>query len=170
MRSPLVPDRFVRSLPDIDLDELAGQGVRCVLLDRDNTCVPRDTKVEPSEVADWLGRASSMGIRLCLVSNNWHSGEVEESAQRMGVDVVHHAMKPAPFAVTAALVKEGVPADQAVLIGDQIFTDMTAGNLAGVRTILVRPQSMTDLWYTQVFRLFETPILRGRVFEGEDHE
>ena len=61
-----------------------------------------------------------------------------------------------------------MPAEQTVLIGDQVFTDVVAANLAGVRTILVRPQSRSDLWYTQLFRLVEEPILRGVRFEGED--
>lgn len=54
-----------------------------------------------------------------------------------------------------------------MLIGDQLFTDMIAGNLAGVQTVLVRPQSVTDLWYTQLFRKVEHLLLRGAVYEGE---
>ena len=54
-----------------------------------------------------------------------------------------------------------------VMVGDQVFTDVVAGNLAGVRTVLVRPQSRRDLWYTQVFRVFELLALRGVSFEGE---
>ena len=52
----------------------------------------------------------------------------------------------------------GVEAREAVLIGDQVFTDVMAGNLAGVRTILVEPQSTSDLWYTHIFRVFERAI------------
>ena len=77
-------------------------------------------------------------------------------------------MKPAPIAVWRALALEGVPAEQTVLIGDQVFTDVVAANLAGVRTILVHPQTRHDLWYTQLLRLVEEPILRDARFEGED--
>ena len=76
-------------------------------------------------------------------------------------------MKPFPFAVRHALRKMGVTADEAVLIGDQVYTDICAGNLAGVRTILVRPQCRRELWYTYVFRAFEALLLRGKRFEGE---
>ena len=81
--------------------------------------------------------------------------------------VVHHAMKPSPIAVRHALGMVGVPREQAILVGDQLFTDVMAGNLAGVRTILVRPQCMEDLWYTQLFRKVESRILRGVSYEGE---
>mgnify|MGYP004488751039 FL=1 len=152
------PWRLERAITDVDIDELAELGVRCVLFDRDNTVVPRDTGVAPSEVMDWIGRVRAAGISLCMVSNNFHSQQVEASAAELGCDVVHHAMKPAPFAVRRALGLMGAKAGEAVLIGDQVFTDVMAGNLAGVRTILVEPQSTSDLWYTHIFRVFERAI------------
>ena len=159
--------RYVARVELIDPVGLAGEGVRCVLLDRDNTCVPRDSKVAPPEVMAWIEALHDAGISTCLVSNNFHTKQVERSASELESEVVHHAMKPAPFAVWAALKKMGVSKGEAVLVGDQLFTDMAAGNLAGVRTILVRPQCETDLWYTYIFRVFENLLLRGKVFEGE---
>lgn len=152
------PWRRERAITDVDVDELAASGVRCVLFDRDNTVVPRDTGVAPADIMDWICRAREAGIALCMVSNNFHSQQVEASAAELGCAVVHHAMKPAPFAVRRALALVGVDASEAVLIGDQVFTDVMAGNLAGVRTILVEPQSTSDLWYTHIFRVFERAI------------
>ena len=159
--------RYVAKIQMIEVDWLVEQGVRCVLMDRDNTCVPRDSKVAPPEVLDWIDRVHAAGITTCVVSNNFHSKQVERSARELGSGVIHHAMKPAPFAVTNALRKMGVPAEEAILIGDQVYTDIIAGNLAGVRTILVRPQCTTDLWYTHIMRIGERMILHGRTFEGE---
>lgn len=152
------PWRRERAITDVDVDELAASGVRCVMFDRDNTVVPRDTGVAPADVMDWICRVREAGIALCMVSNNFHSQQVEASAAELGCAVVHHAMKPAPFAVRRALALVGVEASEAVLIGDQVFTDVMAGNLAGVRTILVEPQSTSDLWYTHIFRVFERAI------------
>lgn len=157
--------RYFERVDQIPVDELVEHRVRCVLIDRDNTCVPRDTMVPPDEVIRWLDEVRSAGIKTCVVSNNFHSAQVEGSARELGCDVVHHAMKPAPFALTRALKLEGVSASEAVMVGDQVFTDVVAGNLARVRTILVRPQSRRDLWYTQIMRLGEGIVLRGRTFE-----
>lgn len=151
----LTPTYRVRTITDLSVEGLVAQGVRCVLVDRDNTCVPRDTGVAPRAVLDWLGRARAAGMATCMVSNNFHSAQVEASARELGCGCVHHAMKPAPFAVRRALSLMGVTAQQAVLVGDQVFTDVVAGNLAGVRTVLVDPQSTSDLWYTHILRLFE---------------
>ncbi len=159
--------RYLASIEMVDVDWLQDQGIRCVLMDRDNTCVPRDAKVAPPQVLDWIERVHAAGMTTCVVSNNFHSAQVERSARELESDVVHHAMKPFPFAVSKALSKMGVSADEAILIGDQVYTDVVAGNLAGVRTILVRPQSTTDLWYTHIMRIGERMILHGRTFEGE---
>ncbi len=159
--------RYVASLPLVDVDELVSSGVRLVLLDRDNTCVPRDAESAPAEVLAWLDRAREAGLGLCLVSNNFHSSQVGRTARELGVEVVDHAMKPAPFALARAMRLMGASREETVMIGDQVFTDVAAGNLAGVRTILVRPQSRKDLWYTHVFRVFERLALRNVTFDGE---
>ena len=50
------PTRYVASVDRIDLEELFAQGKRAILLDRDNTLVPRDRATAPDEVAAWLER------------------------------------------------------------------------------------------------------------------
>lgn len=165
--SLLRPTYYVSSLPEVEVDKLAAGGIRCILLDRDNTCVPRDTGVIPQEVIAWFAAAHSQGMQLCLVSNNIHGSQVQKSADVLGADCVTFAMKPAPFAIWKALAQEGVPAEQAIMIGDQMLTDMAAGNLAGLRTILIRPQSQVDLWYTQIFRKVEHMLLGKQKFKGE---
>lgn len=160
------PWRRYHRVEDVDVDELRTQGVRLVLLDRDNTCVPRNRTAPPESVRAWFDRARKAGLALCLVSNNFHGTEVAASAEDLGVEKIDHAMKPAPFALWAACDKMGVPREQAVLIGDQVFTDVAAANLAGVRPILVDPQSDEDLWYTQVFRLFEEGAMPDPSYTG----
>lgn len=157
--------RYFERVDQIPVAELAAAGVSCVLIDRDNTCVPRDAKVAPPAVSAWLDEVRAAGIKTCVVSNNFHGSQVEKSARELGCEVVHHAMKPAPFALRRALSLMGATTDEAVMIGDQVFTDVVAGNLAGVRTILVRPQSRRDLWYTHIMRVGERLVLRGKTFE-----
>lgn len=154
------PDRYVASVDRIDLDDLWRRGKRAILLDRDNTLVPRDRATAPEEVVAWLDRARAMGFSLCMVSNNWHRDQVMRSARELGLEAISHAMKPAPFALAAGLKRTGVRKDEAVMVGDQLYTDVCAGNLAGIDTILVKPQTTVDLWYTQIFRIFERRALR----------
>ena len=88
------PWRLERAITDVNVEELVSLGVRCVLFDRDNTVVPRDTGVAPAEVMEWISRVRAAGIALCMVSNNFHAQQVEASAAELECAVVHHAMNP----------------------------------------------------------------------------
>lgn len=158
--SILSPKRYVSRVERIDLDALWAAGKRAIMLDRDNTLVPRDRACAPDSVAAWLDRARELGFKLYMVSNNWHRDQVERSAAELGIDSICFACKPLPFALTRALARMGVAREAAVLIGDQLYTDVWSANLAGVDSILVKPQTHVDLWYTRIFRIFERRALR----------
>lgn len=155
------PCRYVASVPLLDPAELWAQGKRALLVDRDNTLVPRDASRAPEDVKAWLDSARDHGFALCMISNNWHRAEVARSASELGIDsFIAFACKPLPCALRRACTKLGVAPRDAVLIGDQLYTDVWSANLAGIDSILVRPQTSADLWYTQVFRVFERRALR----------
>lgn len=158
--SILSPKRYVFRVERIDLDALWAAGKRAIMLDRDNTLVPRDRVCAPDSVAAWLDHARELGFKLYMVSNNWHRDQVERSAAELGLDSICFACKPLPFALTRALARMGVAREAAVLIGDQLYTDVWSANLAGVDSILVKPQTHVDLWYTRIFRIFERRALR----------
>ena len=158
--SILSPKRYVSRVERIGLDALWAAGKRAIMLDRDNTLVPRDRACAPDSVAAWLDRARELGFKLYMVSNNWHRDQVERSAAELGLDSICFACKPLPFALTRALARMGVAREAAVLIGDQLYTDVWSANLAGVDSILVKPQTHVDLWYTRIFRIFERRALR----------
>ena len=158
----LSPTRYVSRVERIDLDALWASGKRAIMLDRDNTLVPRDRKAAPDSVAAWLSHAHELGFSLYIVSNNWHRDQVQRSADELKIEhIIAFACKPLPFAIHSAMKTMGVDPHEAVMVGDQLYTDVWAGNFAGVDSILVKPQTHVDLWYTQIFRIFERRALKG---------
>lgn len=155
------PSRYVSSVECIDLDGLWASGKRAILLDRDNTLVPRDRTCAPDSVSAWLDHARDLGFELIMVSNNWHVSHVSRSADELGMDYISFACKPLPFAINSGMRRLGARKDEAVMVGDQLYTDVWGGKLAGITTILVKPQSTADLWYTHIFRIFERMALRN---------
>ena len=95
------PSRYITCVEHIDLDALWASGKRAILLDRDNTLVPRDRTCAPESVAAWLDHARELGFELIMVSNNWHVSHVSRSAGELGMDYISFACKPLPFAITA---------------------------------------------------------------------
>jgi HAD superfamily phosphatase (TIGR01668 family) len=157
----LSPDVYCRSVGSIDLAELRGRGVRALLVDLDNTLLPRDTSVFTSEALDFARRVRESGMAACLVSNNWHA-RVHAAARELGCELVPKALKPLPWGFRAGLRLLDASAGETAVIGDQLFTDVLGGNLLGMTTVLVTPLSLTDLPHTLVLRRLEALVLRGR--------
>jgi HAD superfamily phosphatase (TIGR01668 family) len=156
------PDDYLSSVTRIEPEALFEQGFRVVLLDIDNTLVPRDTHRLSDEVKSWVARLGECGLRACLLSNNWHQ-VVFNYAEELGLPIVHKAMKPLPFAYPRAFRKVGrQKGEKVVCVGDQIVTDVWGAHMLGLKVILVCPQAEKDLWYTLLFRRFERLLMRGK--------
>ncbi|MBS3975037.1 MAG: YqeG family HAD IIIA-type phosphatase [Actinobacteria bacterium] len=157
----LVPDLYVSDVLRVDLDALYAEGVDTLLIDLDNTLLPRNGTQAPSRIIDWLKGVEDQGFAICLVSNNWHASAIT-AAEKLGVRIVAKASKPLPFAFKKALSMLDSEPRRTAVIGDQIFTDVLGGNLMGMKTVLVRPLSATDLPHTLLLRRLEAVVLAGR--------
>ncbi len=164
--SLLQPDLYYRSVTDIDPDALRQRGIRMVLLDLDNTLVPRNTTQAAPEVREWLQTAKDSGLLVTIVSNNWHE-RVQKAADSLGVPILGKATKPFPSAFRKALEHADETPRTAAVVGDQIFTDILGGNLLGALTVLVVPLAGgSDLPHTRVLRGLERLVLRNRSPNG----
>ncbi len=157
----LKPDLYYTDVFAIDLSDLRARGVNALLVDLDNTLLPRDTNVLPDELRRWAGRLAEEGFRVCLVSNNWHE-RVKRVAEELGFELVAKALKPLPFAFRRAMESLGASRGSTAVIGDQLFTDVLGGNALGLLTVLVAPLSKTDLPHTLLLRRIEALALAGR--------
>ena len=93
--APLSPDAYYRTVQDIDLDALQAAGIDTLLLDLDNTLLPRDSGEIPPSARMWAEQLHRRGFHVCLVSNNWHQ-RVKAVADELGFCLVSKALKPLP--------------------------------------------------------------------------
>lgn len=155
----LVPDCRVDRVTDIPLSELRAQGVDVLLIDLDNTLTHwRGQKIE-ERVKSWVWSARAEGFRIALVSNA-SSRRLAPHGEFLGIeDIYPRATKPSPKALSKALKKFGVEAGQAAMVGDQVFTDVLAGNRLGLCTVLVTPIDPNEQWWMRVVRALERRLL-----------
>ncbi|MCL2680390.1 MAG: YqeG family HAD IIIA-type phosphatase, partial [Coriobacteriia bacterium] len=95
------PKYYLDSVLDIDPAWLQKVGRTCVLIDLDNTLLPRDTSTFSSEVREWVQSLYDAGLDVCLLSNNWHQ-RVFTAADELNMRLVSKAIKPLPFAFLLA--------------------------------------------------------------------
>lgn len=155
------PDYYLTSVLSVDLEALKKRGINALLLDLDNTLLPRDRDEIPSELKGWVAALPKKGFKVCILSNNWQ-GRLQEVAGDLGFELVSRAVKPLPPAYLLALHKMGARAKETAIIGDQLFTDVLGGALLGLTTIMVLPLSEQDLKHTLMLRHVEKIIMRDR--------
>jgi len=134
----ITPHETAQSLQAIELDKLTSRGFKLLLLDIDNTIVPRGDKEAAEEILEWLKNARARGLKICLMSNNTkkHFPDLEGFVDDYSI----FSKKPFKMNYKRLLNKFGVDKSQAVMIGDQIFTDVLGANHMGIYTILTRRQ------------------------------
>jgi len=153
------PEKVYKSLAEMPWDILAQEGIRTALLDFDNTLGP-DHATEPEEYSyNCIKQIQEQGIRCCLVSNA-KSGRSAKIAEMLDIPCVTFAKKPGTSGVLKAIEVMGSTKDESVMVGDQIFTDVIAGNNSGVRTFMVEKLHKQEIWYVMLKRPLEK-IVRG---------
>lgn len=159
------PDRYFSRISRIDIErDILARGYKCLFLDIDNTIRSRATHSIPDDVQEWMDACEAAGIKLCLVSNNWHQN-VFTLADEVGLPVVAKSCKPIPVAFFRALSKMGVRHGEALVIGDQVTTDVWGAHLAGLPVYLVQPLANVDLSHMKVIRHLEAAIVSGMTLE-----
>lgn len=138
MYSKLYPCTSVNNVYELTPEWFVNRGIKAVICDLDDTLTPYyDTSPNP-KLVKWLDDLGKAGITLCIVSNG-KKKRVLPLCRKFGIECVAMALKPLPFAFNYAIRRLGVKKREVIAVGDQIFTDIVGGNLAGIYTVLVEP-------------------------------
>lgn len=160
-----VPDEFVPSVADIDLEALAARGIEGLLIDVDNTLLAHGTlEVDPQRL-DWVRRASAR-FPVCLLSNSIFGRRVRWLSQLLGVPgfaVWNWNRKPFRGGFRRALALTGTTPERTAMIGDQLISDILGGNRAGMYTILVAPIHEREFVVTRYINRWLERVIRERL-------
>lgn len=129
------PYEYVKSVFAIDYKRLWQMGFCGLIFDVDNTLVHHGD--DSNEKVDrFFAKLHKMGFKTCLLSDNEKS-RVERFNKNIQTLYICDAGKPDPAGYEKAIELMGVEKIRAVVIGDQIITDIHGANNAGLPSILV---------------------------------
>ena len=131
-----------------------------MILDIDDTLTSHGEPDPQKNCLVWLNNLKVHNIKMILVSNNFQK-RVEPFAKKVNLPYIHFGMKPLPFGIIKALKILNSSKQKSVLIGDQIFTDVVAANLYGIRSILTYPLGHSSTFFMRFKRLLEYPIRKS---------
>ena len=118
----------------------------------------------------WLVQMLDSDIQVCVVSNSKRD-RVKIFCEKYGMDCITHAKKPFSKGIRECLARFDIPAEQAALVGDQIYTDTLGANGCGVTSILVKAIDNHNFWL-KARHVLELPFIylaRKRRMNHEKH-
>ncbi len=156
----LKPDYNLKSLYDIDLNELKSLGVEAMLFDLDSTLMASRAGKYSDEVLGWLE-----GVRkdffVGVVSNNSNQNYMDKVRSVSDFPVLCSAKKPDIARALDFMKEHGLVCEKTVLVGDRPLSDILCGKKLGCRTILV--DSITagsEHWIVRFARKLERLTIR----------
>lgn len=155
----LIPHLYLDDIYQISPAMLKVRGIRAIVADIDNTLVTYDDPEPTPSVLAWMKEMNDAGISIAFVSNNGKNERVEIFNRNLGFYATARSGKPFGRGVKKALAAMGVSPNEAVMLGDQIFTDILAGSRLGMTTILVKPIKDRTDWFFRAKRKLEKPLL-----------
>lgn len=151
------PGYFVDSVFEITPEMLQKNHIKSVFIDIDDTLTAHGSPIIEKDIYNWINLMISKGIKIILVSNNFKK-RVKKFAEKVSLPFVYLSCKPLPIGFFWALRKTKTPKNEAVIVGDQIFTDIFGANLFGMKSILVEPRSKSKTLSLKLKRALEKPI------------
>lgn len=156
------PDDEVDNIHEIDYENLAKEGKEGIIFDLDNTLSPWQQERLDKEVTELFWHLRDLGFRIGILTNG-NGSKVRSHLQNLSYPVIFNASKPRRKGFKQMLNHLEVTPEQAVMIGDQLLTDVLGANRLNIHSILVRPvKPGQEYLLTKINRVLENLLLGGR--------
>ena len=152
------PDIYKKNIFEIDYKKLKDEGIKCLIYDLDNTLGLISHKSCPDEAKKLIKKLQKDFI--VIISSNNTRRRLKPYLEELGIDGVSWSMKPSIRGLVIAKTKYKLKKKEMCIIGDQIVTDVLAGNRFHIKTILVDPLGEKDLKITGLNRKIEGKIVK----------
>ena len=155
----LKPDFYYDSIFQIPYERLYDNGIRALIYDIDNTMAGYDEIRPTVKIMTLVNNLKDIGFKVGLLSNN-NAKRVVSFNESMGLPMSYKANKPLTATIKRMLTEMNVNQKEAVIIGDQLFTDVWCGKNANITTILVKPLTENDVLSVRIKRGLERRMLK----------
>lgn len=159
VRDTFYPDMIVPSPDAIDYGRLARLGCRIVLLDIDNTLAPHGTREGDAFARRIVAMVQEAGL-LPVIASNAKEDRARTFADSLGVPFISNARKPDARAICLDLEGRDCQPAEAVMVGDQLLTDVLSARRGKIPVILTDRRSRSELVTIRFKRGLEWILIR----------
>lgn len=160
MNELLRPSLTVKNIYEIDFKKLKLQGINALIIDIDETLLPRISSDITPKIFEWVMERKEEGFKLCLTSNSRHPLRVKYIGETLSVPTIALGLKPLPFAFWRSLEILGSKPENTAMIGDQLFMDTLGANLLNIYSIFIDHKKEEEILIRKWMRQAEQWVLK----------
>lgn len=134
-----LPDEELNSIFELDPARLKGLRKRGIIFDLDNTLGRRGAGELEGRVLELLSKLEQEGFLIGVLSNNEGAQRERLLAKLDGYPIYFKAKKPRRGGFRRLLREMDLRPEEAVMVGDTLFTDIWGAKRLGIYAILVSP-------------------------------
>ena len=153
-----IPKIYRKNIFDINFLKLKNDGIRCLIFDLDNTLGLISNNRCPDETRELIDKLKNDFI--IVISSNNTKKRLLPYMDELKIDGIPWSMKPSIRGLSRIRKKYKLEKNEMCIIGDQMVTDVLAGNRYDIKTILVDPLGKKDLKITSLNRKVESRIIK----------
>lgn len=132
----LYPYEYAESVFSLNFHKLYQLGYRGIIFDIDQTLVAHG-KETTAEIDELFRNIHKFGFRTLFLSNNEET-RIQSFNKNIETLYINDANKPNPANYLKAVEMMEIKKEQALMVGDQIFTDILGANRSGIASIMVK--------------------------------
>lgn len=158
MLEKFVPDKYYKSIYDIDYVLLKNNGIKCLLFDLSNTIAPDTVKTPSRKTKDLFEDLKEMGFKLIILSNRLKK-DVTPFKELLCVDSSYLSFKPLKRKYKKIMRLYNFKNTEIACIGDELFYDILGANRMKLLSILVNPISDNEFMMPKLNRKLENIVI-----------
>lgn len=160
-----VPTYSANTIFEIDLNFFLKNKFKYLFVDLDNTLDGPHTYVPSLKTIDLFKKFKKVGLNVVVCSNN-SKKRVSKYCQSLNCEYIYRAFKPFPYVIRKYMSNKKIDGNFAIIIGDQIATDIFCANKLKIKSILTNRLTNKDQIVTYLNRKIDEH-LRKKVKESK---
>ncbi len=158
MYKKCVPLAYFESIYDIPYEKYQKQGIKALFFDLDNTVISYEEDILTQNHLDFLKQLEKE-FQIIFISNA--RKKRLEKALGINFPYYHLSKKPLKSKYKKALKDHQLKKEEALMIGDQLMTDIYGANRTGIKGILVKAvKRKSDHIFTRINRRIEKIMIK----------
>lgn len=152
-----IPFAYAKNIFEIELNFYKKLGIKYLLMDLDNTLDSYLAEKPTERAIIFISKLKENNITPIIISNN-KGPRVKKYSECLGINYLPKSGKPFSSKIKKYMKENEINPNEAIMVGDQLATDIKAAKGAGIKNILVDKIVEEDQKVTKFNRFFEKPF------------